>query len=144
MVDGQGLPLVVSLSAGQRHESLYFESLVSAVRICTGRGRPRWRPNAIAGDKAYSNPRIRNGLRCHGIQAVIPQRSDEIKRHKGRPILFDRLAYRQRNVVERCVGWLKENRRVAVRYEKLAINYMGMIQLAMIQRYLQPVFSNSA
>lgn len=144
MVDGQGLPLVVSLSAGQRHESLYFESLVSAVHIATGRGRPRWRPKAIAGDKAYSNPRIRNWLRFHGIQAVIPQRIDEIRQHKGRPISFDRQAYRQRNVVERCVGWLKENRRVAVRYEKLAINYLGMLQLAMIQRYLQPSFSNSA
>lgn len=136
--------MVVSLSAGQRHESLYFESLVSAVRICTGRGRTRWRPKRIAGDKAYSSPHIRNWLRRHGIQAVIPQRIDEIRQHKGRPIQFDRQAYRQRNVVERCVGWLKENRRVAVRYEKLAINYLGMLQLAMIQRYLQPSFSNSA
>ncbi len=92
----------------------------------------------------YSSPRIRNWLRRHGIQAVIPQRIDEIRQHKGRPIQFDRQAYRQRNVVERCVGWLKENRRVAVRYEKLAINYLGMLQLAMIQRYLQPSFSNSA
>ncbi len=57
---------------------------------------------------------------------------------------FDRQAYRQRNVVERCIGWLKENRRVAVRYEKLAINYLGMLKLAMIQRYLTTEFPNRA
>ena len=55
-----------------------------------------------------------------------------------------RQVYRQRNVVERCVGWLKENRRVAVRYEKLAINYLGMIKLAMIQRYVTTQFPNRA
>ena len=57
---------------------------------------------------------------------------------------FDREAYRQRNVVERCIGWMKENRRVAIRYEKLAINYLGMLKLAMIQRYLASAFPNRA
>ena len=56
----------------------------------------------------------------------------------------DRSAYRRRNVVKRCVGWLKENRRVAVRYEKCATNYQGMLQIAMIQRYLRAPFSNRA
>jgi len=57
---------------------------------------------------------------------------------------FDREAYRRRNVVERCIGWLKENRRVAVRYEKLATNYLGMLKLAMIKRYLAAEFPNRA
>lgn len=39
--------------------------------------------------------------------------------------------------MERCVGWLKECRRIATRFEKLALNYLAMLKLAMIQRYLQ-------
>jgi transposase len=98
----------------------------------------------LAGDKAYSNPRIRQWLRQHGIKAIIPQKSDEIRRHRGRPVKFDRDAYRQRNVVERCIGWLKEYRRIATRYEKLAINYLGMLKLAMLKKYMACAFPNRA
>ena len=37
--------------------------------------------------------------------------------------------------VERCIGWIKESRRVATRYEKLAVNYLVMLKLAMMRRY---------
>jgi transposase len=47
-------------------------------------------------------------------------------------------------VVERCVGWLKENRRVAVRYEKLATHYLGMLKLAMILRSMTTAIPNRA
>ena len=144
LVDGNGLPLAVHLTAGQRHESTCLEQVLDSFRLPRPRGRPRCRPRRLAGDKAYSAPRIRCWLRRKGIEAVIPQRSDEHVRHRGRPLKFDRQAYRRRNVVERCVGWLKENRRVAVRYEKLATNYTGMLKLAMIQRYMTHPFQNRA
>jgi transposase len=57
---------------------------------------------------------------------------------------FDRQIYRERNAVERCVGWLKECRRLAARYEKLAENFLAMVTLAMIQRYLAIGFSDTA
>jgi transposase len=38
------------------------------------------------------------------------------------------------------IGWLKECRRVCTRYEKLAVNFLAMIQLAIIQRYLAKAF----
>jgi transposase len=145
LVDGNGLPLAVHLTAGQAHESKYVEQVLAAVRIPQRRGRPRCRPRKLAGDKGYSYPRIRCWLRKRGIEAVIPQRKDQRARHRGRPLKFDREAYRQRNVVERCIGWLKENRRVAVRYEKLATNYLGMLKLAILRRYLtHPTFSDRA
>jgi len=90
----------------------------------------------MAGDKAYSCRRIRHRLRHHHIEPVIPQTDKQRRQQRGRPPKFDRQAYRRRNVVERCVGWLKENRRLAVRYEKLAVTYLGMLKLAMIRRYL--------
>ena len=67
---------------------------------------------------------------------MIPQRSNQ-KGRKGGTRSFDSEAYKGRNVVERCVGWLKECRRVGTRYEKLAINFVGMIDLAIIQRLLR-------
>ncbi len=53
------------------------------------------------------------------------------------------MSYRKRNVIERCVGWMKEFRRIATRFEKLALNYLGMLKLAMIERCFRAL-SNSA
>lgn len=105
---------------------------MNAVRI----GR-RTRPRRVAGDKGYSYPRIRQWLRQHGIRAVIPQRSDQVAHHRGRPLVLDRQAYRRRNVIECCIGWLKECRRIATRFEKLALHFLAMLKIAMIQRYLR-------
>jgi len=127
------------VTAGQRHESTQFEGLMGAVRI----GR-RCRPNRLAGDKGYSYPRIRRWLRRHGIGAVIPQRSDQVTQHRSRPLDFDKAAYRRRNVIERCIGWLKECRRIATRFEKLAVNFLAMIKVAIIQRYMKIYFSDRA
>lgn len=107
-------------------------------------GRPRMRPGHLAGDKGYSYPRIREWLRDHGIGAVIPQRDDQRANHKGRPLQFDKDAYRRRSIIEQCIGWLKECRRIGTRFEKLAINFLAMVKLAMIQRYLRIPFSDSA
>jgi transposase len=137
VTDGNGIPLAVTLTAGERHESTSFESAMNAVDIPQRRpGRPRRRPAALAADKAYSYKRIRDWLRRRKITPVIPQRANQ-DGCRGGCRKFDAAAYRRRNVVERCVGWLKECRRVATRYEKLATSYLGMLKLALIQRYLR-------
>jgi transposase len=126
VTDGQGVPLGALVTAGQSHESKSFEDLLDVPRI-----RRRRRPDAVAGDRGYSYPRIRAWLRRRGIEAVIPTRRDQPREP------LDRAKYRRRNVVERCIGWLKEARRVATRYEKLATHYLAMVKLAMIQRCLR-------
>jgi transposase len=131
----------VEVSAGQAHESKWFEPVMNAVRIPQPRGRPRTRPAAVAGDKGYSYDRIRHWLWKHKIAAVIPRRSDQAWQARAP---FDGEAYRGRNVVECCVGWLKECRRIATRFEKLAVNFLAMLKLAMIQRYLRTLFSDRA
>ncbi len=55
---------------------------------------------------------------------------------ESRPVKFDREVYRDRNVVERLIGWLKESRRVFARFDKTAKNYGGFIKMAFIHRYL--------
>ena len=82
--------------------------------------------------KGYSNRRIRCWLNKRGIEDVIPSKSNEI-----RDLYFNKRAYKRRNVVERCIGWLKELRRIATRYEKLAVHYLGMVKLGMILQYLK-------
>jgi transposase len=68
-------------------------------------------------------------LRRRGIVAVIPTRQD-----RRRDPRSEKETYRRRDVVERCVGWLKENRRIGTRHEKRAVNFLAMTKLAMIQR----------
>ena len=145
LTDGNGLPLAVEVSAGQQHDSTMFEATLEAfVGIPRRVGRPRRRPRRVAGDKGYSYQWVRHWLRDHGIGAVIPQRDDQRANHKGRPIEFDKDAYRRRSVIEQCIGWLKECRKVLTRYEKLAINFVAMIKLAIVQRYLRLEFSDRA
>lgn len=84
-------------------------------------------------------PRLRDWLRKQRIKPVIPHKDNEKARYDRRAA-FDREAYRGRAVVEQCVGWLKECRRIGTRFEKLAVNYHGMLQLAMIRRYFRLLF----
>jgi transposase len=81
----------------------------------------------VAGDKGYSFASLRRYLRRRGIRALIPSKSDQ-PRQRG----FDRVAYQQRNQVERTIGRLKGWRRVATRYEKREANYLAMVTIAAI------------
>jgi transposase len=96
-----------------------------------GRGRPRLKPDRVAGDKAYSSGRIREALRRRGIGAVIPTKENEQRQPD-----FDREAYRERNRIERLINRLKQFRRIATRYEKRAANYLAMITIAAILLWL--------
>jgi transposase len=73
---------------------------------------------------------VRRYLRRRGITAVTPRKRNE--RPSTRP--FDKETHRERNVTERRVSWLKEDRRLATRYEKLGVTFLVMVKLAMIRR----------
>ena len=74
VADGHGLPLAIQVTAGQVHESTQFEEVMSRVRIRQPIGPPRTRPDAMAGDKGYSYPRIRCVVRPDRAQAVLLER----------------------------------------------------------------------
>jgi transposase len=137
MVDGNGIPLSATLTPGQAHESTQFEAVVEAANLPAQPGRRRLRPRRIAADKGYDARRIRSWLRRRAIKPVIPPRKKRGKPRPGRPVSYDRAHYKLRNVMERGIGWLKECRSVATRYEKLALNYLAMVKLAIIERYLR-------
>lgn len=138
--DSNAVPLGIQLSAGQRNESIYVEPTLNAVRI----ERPRARPERLAADKGYAYPVIRRWLRRHQIDPIIPKRENHSDPDTPDRPAFDAKAYRRRNIIERCVGWLKECRRVATRFEKLALNFLAMLKLAMIGRCLRILLSDSA
>lgn len=106
-------------------------------------GAPRRRPQALTADQAYSKADTRAWLRGLGVRPVIPHRPNEWAHYDGR-VRFDRVIYRCRSVIEQCVGWLKECRRLSTRFEKLAVNYHAVVQLAIINRYLRLLFSDTA
>ena len=89
----------------------------------------------MAGDKGYRANWIDDYLLKLGIQPVIPSKENEDR--DARPIEFDRDAYRQRNVIERLIGWIKESRHIFSRFEKTAKNFGGMLKMAFIRRYLR-------
>lgn len=138
IVDGRGTPLGVALSAGERHESTCFVEVLEASRLPPTRRRGRYRPDRLAGDKAYNVEWIREWLWRRGIEPVIPRRTKTPP--PGEP--FDSEAYRGRNVVERCIAWLKESRRVFSRFDKLATSYLAFLNLAILQRLLRFDFSD--
>jgi transposase len=114
------------LTPGQRHEAIGFEALMAGGTVKrSGRGRPKHRPGRVVGDKAYSSRHIRGQLRRHGIRITIPHKENE---HRSGP--FDRAIYRLRERVERLINRLKQNRRIATRYDKCAENYRAMWLIA--------------
>lgn len=131
--DGNGKPVTFLVTGGERNESVVFEQLMEQGAVKrAGRGRPRLRPERVAGDKGYTGSPIRTYLQRRGIGAIIPRRTNESRRGTR----FDRQAYRQRNRVERAINRLKQFRRIATRYEKRAENYLAMLTLASILLWL--------
>ena len=135
--DREGHPLHFDVTAGQAHECGMFDTLMIGAdeQLFDEQGEPIAWPLALAGDKGYRAEWVDAYLLELGIKPVIPSKADEDR--AARAVAFDKPAYRQRNIVERLIGWLKECRRVFARFEKTAKNFAGMIKMACIQRYLR-------
>jgi transposase len=140
--DGLGNPLAALLTPGQQHESTVCTELLASVRVRTsaGGGRPRIRPKVVVADRGYDAGAFRRYLRRRGIRCVIPEKripAGKRRRRRGRPPTFCRTTYCQRNMVERLVGWLKEHRRIATRFEKLTSSFLAMVKLSFVRRYFR-------
>lgn len=129
------------MTAGQINECTELVPLLAPVRI----GRRR-RPRQLLGDKAYSTRAIRAWAHRHHVHLVVPERSDQIAQRAHRPGRkpdFQPETYKQRNIIERAVGWLKRFRRLATRSEKLATCFHAAIVLALTTRYATKYFSDT-
>lgn len=106
------------------------QTLLDQVRIPGKPGRPRKRCRWLLADKGYDAEHLRQYCDRYRMQPVIPLRTMNRKSKPGLPRLFDRPKYRQRNIIERMFGWLKESRRIGTRYDKLARSFAAMVTLA--------------
>ena len=123
VVDASGLPLRFTLSPGQAHDSTAAEALLEDQLPAD---------SFLLGDKAYDAEWIRTMIEAQDAVAIIPDRSNVKTAHA-----FSHILYRLRNRVERFFNKLKQFRRIATRYEKLAANYLAMIKLATIRIWLR-------
>jgi transposase len=86
---------------------------------------------AVIADRGYDSDGFRRALEGNNNLPVIPGR-----RNRKEEIEYDKEKYKKRGLVERIFGKLKENRRLAVRYEKSDINFLGFIIIAFLKIFL--------
>jgi transposase len=114
-VDALGNPVWLSLTAGQKHDITEAPSALAHIRNA----------NVIA-DKGYDSNDLIAMLVDHECVAVIPPRTCRVGSKRD----YDRHLYKDRFLVEALFQKLKRNRRIAMRFEKLASHYLGMVSLA--------------
>ncbi|WP_455431592.1 IS5 family transposase [Streptomyces gelaticus] len=142
--EGRCRPLALLITPGQRADCTQFEPVMDQIRVPRkGPGRPRSTPDSVSADKAYSNRKTRAYLRKRGIRYVIPEKKDHkaapLRRGSrgGRPPVFDKARYKDRNTVERAIGKLKQFRAVATRYDKRGNVYLGTVTAAALLIWLR-------
>ena len=121
VVDANGLPVQLGLTSGQVHDN----------RLCSVLLRQLPRRARLLADRGYDADWIRAFVTERGAWANIPP-----KRNRKDPICFSPYLYRDRNLVERFFNKVKQCRRVATRYDKLAANYLAFVKLACIRLWL--------
>jgi transposase len=82
-------------------------------------------PRRLLADKGYDARSLRTRLAATATEAVIPS-----TRSRKTPIPHDALAYKARNRIERAFCRLKDWRRIATRYDKLANNFASAVAIA--------------
>ena len=121
LCDALGMPIKYILTGGQEAECKRAIPLLENVNA-----------SAVLADKAYDTNELREWLECRGIKAVIPPKSN-----RKEEIECDYWHYKERHAVECMFGKLKHYRRIATRYEKKAINYMGMLSFSSVLLWLR-------
>jgi transposase len=120
VVDGEGRIIAFDLTGGNRHD----------IRPAAALMEPLPPAKSLLGDAAYDSDAFRQFLADRGTTPVIKQNPSRKRLHP-----FDENAYKGRNIIERAFSHLKDWRRVATRYDKLARNFRATVILASIMRW---------
>ncbi len=117
MADDRGRPVAFALTPGNVADIIMAIPLIDAVA----------KPKRLLADKAYDADSLRRWFKQRKIKAAIPSTAS-----RRTPYPLDRTAYKRRNVIERMFCKLKNWRRIATRYDRLAQNYLSGLALAAI------------
>ena len=123
LADRSGVPLAVCAASASPHEVTLVEEVLAASFVCE-------RPKRLIGDRAYDSDPLDAALRAKGIEMIAPHR-----RNRRRPKTQDGRklrGYKRRWKIERLFAWLGNFRRLVVRYERRAENYLGFVRLGCI------------
>ena len=121
IADGSGLPIAIHIESASPHE-------VRLVEATLDRRFVEAQPERLIGDKAYDSDRLDDRLGERGIEMIAPNRENRQKTQDGRSLR----RYRRRWQVERLFAWLYNLRRLGIRYEYHAENFLGMVQLGLV------------
>jgi transposase len=114
IADAKGRLLSILLSGGEAHDCPPAPRLIRRTRAA----------RKLLGDKAYDSAPLRQWLKERGTRAVVPNKSN-----RKQPFSFDRKSYKQRHRIENAFCRLKDFRRVATRYDRLARNFLASVCL---------------
>ena len=114
IADAKGRLLAVLLTGGQAHDCPPAQRLIR-------RTRPA---KKLLGDRAYDSAKLRDWLHGRGTTPVIPNKSN-----RKQPFSFNKRAYKWRHRIENAFCRLKDFRRIATRYDRLARNYLASVCL---------------
>ena len=116
LTDPLGRPRLLMLSAGNINDMTMAADLIGAAA---------GRFDRLIADRGYDTNAIRAAIAAQGAQVVIPSTTS-----RRAPISYDRNAYKARNLIERLWCRLKDWRRIATRYDKLARNFLAAALIA--------------
>lgn len=121
--NAEGLPIGTALTAGEAHDIKGYEALMNE-------SAPN--PKVLLADRGYDADAVRTDLEERGAVAIIPT-----KKNRRVQIEIDRAIYALRNRIERCFNRLKNARRVATRYDKLAETFSAFVHLTATRLWLR-------
>jgi len=122
IADGHGLPLAVRVTSASPNECTLVEDTLRQRYVAA-------RPERLIGDRAYDSDRLDERLRREqGVELIAPHRRKRKRTQDGRPLR----RYLRRWKVERLFAWLKNFRRINSRWERHAVNFLGMVQLGCV------------
>ncbi len=120
VADSHGLPVAACVESATPHEVKPAKSTLVQMIVPEA-------PQNLIGDNAYDSDKLDGDLRKYGIELIAPHRSN---RKNTSQDLRRLRRYRRRWKIERLFAWLQNFRRLVVRYERHAENFLGMLYLA--------------
>jgi transposase len=112
VADAKGRLLFILLTGGEAHDCPPAQRLIRRSKIA----------KKLLGDKAYDSAELRQWLSERGTKPVIPNKSN-----RKQPFSFDRKSYKQRHRIENAFCRIKDFRRIATRYDRLARNFLASV-----------------
>jgi putative transposase len=116
-----GLPVRLIGGPGQESDICRADHLIEGFKA-----------DAAIADKGYDADALLEKLQKQDCKTVIPPKKNRTIQRD-----YDRDLYKERNVIERFFNKLKQFRRVATRYDKLLVNFMGFVKIAAIAIWIK-------